>query len=609
MKLIDFTILFVLIKLRFSETRIRRALKSPVVLPVLVVLMCLPSKLTGQFAGGSGSETDPWQVETLEQLQAVGTYPDSHFVQIADIDASATAGWNGGKGFEPIGKQGDSFTGSYNGQGHLISNLTINRPDESWLGLFDGIINATIEQLHLEQVDIRGEEGVGALAGSNFGSVNGVSVSGKVSGNQLLGGLIGHNEGTIRFSYADVEVTGKNNRIGGLVGYSYGVVEFSFASGNVTGSRFTGGLVGMNGRHVRQAYATGDVSGSSAVGRLVGGNTGSPDPAEQSIITESYAIGLVSAESNDETGGIAGYNPGRIYRSYWRIPPNAKRQEETGGSSEQLWRDNDPEVLVTGPPVDEMWGLSAGQMTGQNAFVYMYEFDFDETWQLTEGYPKLRWQAPADSVQAPEVAILSVRPEDFDFGEVKLGEVESRQFTLRNRGNITMNGAVGTLSGDTGSFSLTGGEGSYELAPDESHGLDLEFKPERADTFIATLEINHNAANEEDPMQLLLTGIGKVSTLTEEPGRELSDQIRLHQNYPNPFNPVTVIQYELPVNSEVRLEVLDLLGRRVAILVDGIMPAGVHEAAWDGTHAASGVYIYKLRAGDFVQTRSMMLLK
>lgn len=86
-------------------------------------------------------------------------------------------------------------------------------------------------------------------------------------------------------------------------------------------------------------------------------------------------------------------------------------------------------------------------------------------------------------------------------------------------------------------------------------------------------------------------------------------EFNLHKNYPNPFNPVTVIRYQLPVNSEVRLEVFDILGRRVAVLVDGLVEAGTHEVSFDASTLASGVYLYRLQAGDFVQARQMVLVK
>ncbi|MEX0780034.1 MAG: YCF48-related protein [Balneolales bacterium] len=96
-------------------------------------------------------------------------------------------------------------------------------------------------------------------------------------------------------------------------------------------------------------------------------------------------------------------------------------------------------------------------------------------------------------------------------------------------------------------------------------------------------------------------------------GTELADDlpltVGLDQNYPNPFNPSTVISYKVPVNSDVRLEIYDLLGRRVATLVDGQVGAGHHTATFDGTQFSSGMYIYRLTAGDYVEAKKMHLIK
>jgi hypothetical protein len=83
----------------------------------------------------------------------------------------------------------------------------------------------------------------------------------------------------------------------------------------------------------------------------------------------------------------------------------------------------------------------------------------------------------------------------------------------------------------------------------------------------------------------------------------------LEQNYPNPFNPTTVIRYQVPVVSEVRLVVYDLLGREVSVLVNERKNAGSYEVKFDATGLVSGVYLYRLTAGSFVQTRKLLLLK
>jgi photosystem II stability/assembly factor-like uncharacterized protein len=82
----------------------------------------------------------------------------------------------------------------------------------------------------------------------------------------------------------------------------------------------------------------------------------------------------------------------------------------------------------------------------------------------------------------------------------------------------------------------------------------------------------------------------------------------LSQNYPNPFNPTTVISYQLPVVSIVRLVIYDMLGREVSILVNDKKDAGVHEVKFDGSNLACGVYFYRMQAGDFMETRKLLLL-
>jgi len=86
-------------------------------------------------------------------------------------------------------------------------------------------------------------------------------------------------------------------------------------------------------------------------------------------------------------------------------------------------------------------------------------------------------------------------------------------------------------------------------------------------------------------------------------------EFALSQNYPNPFNPITTINYGLPNDSHVRLIVYNLLGEEVAQLVNEQQTAGYKQINWDASAAATGIYFYRLQAGDFVQTRKMMLLK
>jgi glucuronoarabinoxylan endo-1,4-beta-xylanase len=109
-----------------------------------------------------------------------------------------------------------------------------------------------------------------------------------------------------------------------------------------------------------------------------------------------------------------------------------------------------------------------------------------------------------------------------------------------------------------------------------------------------------------DSLQAALNGL--VVTGVAERGTMVT-AFALGQNYPNPFNPITVVSSQLPGASDVRLTVYDLLGREVAVLFDGHRAAGSYRDTFDGSGLASGVYIYRLTAGSYVDSRKALLMK
>ncbi len=89
----------------------------------------------------------------------------------------------------------------------------------------------------------------------------------------------------------------------------------------------------------------------------------------------------------------------------------------------------------------------------------------------------------------------------------------------------------------------------------------------------------------------------------------IPDQLTINQNYPNPFNTSTSIRYELPKKSHITIEIYDILGRRVTTLFDGFQLAGYYQTVWNAENIPSGMYFYKLQAGDYIESKKMVLLK
>ena len=95
----------------------------------------------------------------------------------------------------------------------------------------------------------------------------------------------------------------------------------------------------------------------------------------------------------------------------------------------------------------------------------------------------------------------------------------------------------------------------------------------------------------------------------EPVNRNIPSKFALLQNYPNPFNPVTTIKYSLPKTGDIHISVYNLLGEEIVRLLNEVQKAGDHQITWDASNFASGIYFYRLQAGDYVQTRKMVLLK
>jgi len=181
-------------------------------------------------------------------------------------------------------------------------------------------------------------------------------------------------------------------------------------------------------------------------------------------------------------------------------------------------------------------------------------------------------------------------------------------------GDTVMYHFTGTLSVGTHSeqYDTTVTDTNYSLISYQSL-YDLMFS---LNTMTAAVEWDVSAddgqvivASSNGPLTLTIDG----SSLGIE-DEAIPDVFALHQNYPNPFNPVTTLHYDLPENSFVNITIYDMLGRQIRTLVNQRQEAGFKTAQWNATNnsgkpMSAGVYLYQIQAGEFVQTKKMVLLK
>ena len=237
---------------------------------------------------------------------------------------AVSAEWTTSEGWLPI-QSGEvwilfaenSFAATFDGNGHTISNLYVNRPgnpeNSAPAGLFGSAANSIIRNVGLVDVHVAGFAVVGGLVGANLGAMRDSYVTGRVSGFGYVGGLAGFADYSSeisgsRFSGTVTAQETDGEAVGGLVGYQDGVIRDSYATGSVAGDKYVGGLAGENRKYIVASHSSAEVTGNKGVGGLVGVN--------RLLISGSYATGSVSGGSG--VGGLAGFNGpvGTIIASY-----------------------------------------------------------------------------------------------------------------------------------------------------------------------------------------------------------------------------------------------------------------------------------------------------
>jgi hypothetical protein len=328
-----------------------------------IIILCLFSSVFA-YSGGNGEPNNPYQIGTVgdwQQLMSTSSHWNKCFIMTADVNLYSIT-------LTPVGNSTTKFTGTLNGDGHIISNATINQPTGYYIGLFGYLDGGQISNLGAKNINVTGNNYVGGLVGLKSGTISNCYTTGTVTvptstysdcylgglvgWNKIgtisncytnctvsrtnssthdisVGGAVGYNEGIISSCYAigTVACSGTVNSyvsyyIGGLVGENHGVISHSYTTGAVTETvslnnqlyeSCVGGLVGYSSSGtISSCYATGNVTGRYVIGSLVGA-------VASSNISDCYATG--SATNTDQTngsaGGLAGYiGDSNIYSCY-----------------------------------------------------------------------------------------------------------------------------------------------------------------------------------------------------------------------------------------------------------------------------------------------------
>lgn len=349
----------------------RRSIQLNLIVFALVVVIICPAQ-AGTYSGGSGTEDDPYQIATAEDLVELSQDPnnwDKNFLLTADIDMT-------GQTMTPIGSDEDSaFRGEFDGDGHSISNLHMNMPDVNNVGLFGYAVSARISNLNLADVNVTGHAFVGALVGTYASGkvIRSCSVTGSLTGHSYVGALCGYellSHGSFEECYTQADVTGVQY-VGGLVGYlNTGTAVSCYSLGSVNGSDYCGGLVGRMGNSstVTQCYVEGIVHGTRYTGGLVGSARN---------IVNCYAAARV--DGGYKTGGLVGQY-GSVESSFWDIDVSGTSESERG------------------------IGLSTEEMKQHQ--IYSVNGWGNQGWILDEGndYPRLAWEdTPGREISDPRI--------------------------------------------------------------------------------------------------------------------------------------------------------------------------------------------------------------
>jgi hypothetical protein len=357
-----------------SLKMMKRIFTGFVVAFITTTTITVSAQVSTPPSAGDGSAGNPYQIATLDNLywlsQNSGQW-SKNYIQTSDIDATATSGWASGAGFLPIA----TFTGTYNGQNHVINNLTINRATTNNVGLFGSLsgAGAKIEKLGVVNASIKGNWMTGVIVGYNNATIINCFTSGSLQAAGESGGFVGDNlnSGVINYCYANTSVQVSSMDAGGFVGFQAGTISNCSSIGNVSCPSWAGGFVGYLGANgISNCYSRGDVTrpsgGATDIGGFCGYNNGNS-------ITKCYSTGKViySGSTNPTDKGFVGAGNGTMTGNFWDTETSEQSTNSVGGAT----------------------GKTSVEMKTQSTFTAA-SWDFTTIWKINvsinSGYPILQ---------------------------------------------------------------------------------------------------------------------------------------------------------------------------------------------------------------------------
>ncbi len=354
----------------------------------LVLTSVLAFEPNAIVPSGSGTSDDPFQIEQLENLvwMSQETHSNEFFIMTADIDASETTNWYGGEGFKPI----NLLASSFDGKGHTIFNLFINRPNENNVGLFGKILEGgyfnPIQNINIIDCKINGNSSVGGVAGCVYTVIRQCYVSGEINGVNDIGGIGGNGyyaSSHMICCYFKGDLLGSEN-IGGIVGI--GMCDHCGSDINIEGRKNLGGLIGcfIGGDH--ESWSKGTIIGKENLGGIAGSSyVGSRFDSSVNRFRGYFSEVMIHGEQ--KCGGILG-----TYLSNY-------------GYSDMVLQC----YYDASTPQTNIYGVAL--TPEQLAKKIYYDFDFTRTWDFNEDFQRPRLKCMKYVKASAEKGTVTVYPE------------------------------------------------------------------------------------------------------------------------------------------------------------------------------------------------------